>query len=156
VILLDTNVVSALMRREQDDAVVSWLDSQPAESIWTTSVTVFEVRMGLELLVESHRRQQLEAAFTQLVEQDLQKRILTFDVAAANAAGTIAAVQRRAGRTVEIRDVQIAGIAAARKATVATRNIRHFEGLGLDLVDPWAGNDTGTVDDKNAGQRRSL
>ena len=64
--------------------------------------------------------------------------MVTFDQAAAEAAGRIAAERRRAGRTVEVRDVQIAGIAAARKATLATRNLRHFEGFGLALVDPWS------------------
>ena len=137
-ILLDTDVVSALMRREPDPAVVSWLDGQPAESVWTTSVTVFEVRMGLELLDAGRRRRRLEEAFTQVLQEDLDNRIQPFDRAAAWVAGSLAASQRRSGRTVEIRDVQIAGIAAARKATLATGNTRHFDGLGLELVDPWS------------------
>lgn len=136
-ILLDTNVVSALMRRDHDSVVVEWLDSLPAESIWTTSVTVFEVRMGLELLDPGRRRSALEAAFDQVLAEDLEDRVQPFDQAAAAAAGKIAATQRRIGRTVEIRDVQIAGIAVARKATLATRNTRHFEGVGLSLLNPW-------------------
>jgi predicted nucleic acid-binding protein len=138
VILLDTNVVSALMRREQDPAVVSWLDRQPAESIWTTSVTIFEVRMGLALLADGRRRRRLEEAFEEVLRSDLQDRVQPFDVAAATAAAGIAASQRRSGTPVEIRDVQIAGIAAARRATLATGNSRHFEGIGLTLVDPWS------------------
>jgi len=138
VILLDTNVVSALMRRDHDPVVVAWLDRQPAESIWTTSITVFEVRLGLELLVTGRRRRFLEEAFAKALEEDFEGRVLPFDQAAADAAGRIAAERSRVGRTVEIRDVQIAGIAAARKATLATRNLRHFEGLGLSLVDPWS------------------
>ena len=137
-ILLDTNVVSALMRRDHDPVVVAWLDRQPAESIWTTSITVFEVRLGLELLVTGRRRRFLEEAFAKALEEDFEGRVLPFDQAAADAAGRIAAERSRVGRTVEIRDVQIAGIAAARKATLATRNLRHFEGLGLSLVDPWS------------------
>ena len=137
-ILLDTNVVSALMRREQDPAVVSWLDRQPAESIWTTSVTIFEVRMGLALLADGRRRRRLEEAFEEVLRSDLQDRVQPFDVAAATAAAGIAASQRRSGTPVEIRDVQIAGIAAARRATLATGNSRHFEGIGLTLVDPWS------------------
>jgi len=137
VIVLDTNVVSALMRSEPDPNVVSWLDSLPAESVWTTSVTVFEVRLGLEILVAGRRRRQLEEAFAKALEEDFESRVLPFDQPAAEAAGRIAAEQRRAGRTVEIRDVQIAGIVKARKATLATRNLRHFEGCGLTLVDPW-------------------
>jgi predicted nucleic acid-binding protein len=138
VILLDTNVVSALMRREHDPAVVSWLDSQPAESIWTTSVTIFEVRMGLAMLAGGRRRKKLEEAFDEVLRSDLQDRVQPFDVAAATAAAGIAASQRRSGTPVEIRDVEIAGIAAARRATLATRNTRHFDGIGLTLVDPWS------------------
>ena len=137
-ILLDTNVVSALMLRAPDPAVVQWLDDQPAESIWTTAITVFEVRTGLELLQPSRRRQELEVAFSALLERDLDGRVHAFDEAAAIHAGTVAAQQQRAGRPSEIRDVQIAGIAKARRATLATRNTRHFRELGIDLVDPWA------------------
>jgi predicted nucleic acid-binding protein len=138
VILLDTNVISALMRRDPDPMVVAWLDLLPPESVWTTSITVFEVRLGLELLAEGKRRRILEEAFARALEEDFENRVLPFDQTAAQAAGRLAAEHRRAGRTVEIRDVQIAGIAAARKATLATRNLRHFEGLGLALVNPWS------------------
>ncbi|MEA2691244.1 MAG: toxin FitB [Acidobacteriota bacterium] len=137
-ILLDTNVISALMRRDPDPMVVAWLDRLPPESVWTTSITVFEVRFGLELLAEGNRRRVLEEAFARALEEDFENRVLPFDQTAAQAAGRLAAEHRRAGRTVEIRDVQIAGIAAARKATLATRNLRHFEGLGLALVNPWS------------------
>lgn len=136
-ILLDTNVLSALMQGELDQTVVTWLDEQPSESVWTTSITVFEVRLGLELLAKGRRRSRLEQAFERLLAEDLDGRVQLFDRAAADAAGTIAASRQRAGRTVEIRDVQIAGITNARKATLATRNLRHFEGLGINLVDPW-------------------
>jgi predicted nucleic acid-binding protein len=137
VILLDTNVLSALMQRQPDQTVVAWLDEQPSESVWTTAITVFEVRMGLELLAKGRRRSQLEEEFDRLLIEDLDGRVQLFDRAAANAAGTIAASQQRAGRTVEIRDVQIAGVASSRKATLATRNVRHFDGLGIHLVNPW-------------------
>ncbi len=136
-ILLDTNVVSALMQRQPDPAVVGWLDDQPAESVWTTSITVFEVRTSLELLASGRRRKQLEQAFHQLLTEDLAGRVQAFDQTAALAAASIAANEQRGGRRVEVRDVQIAGIAAARKARLATRNIRHFKELGVDLVDPW-------------------
>jgi predicted nucleic acid-binding protein len=138
VILLDTNVVSALMQREPDPAVVAWLDNQPAESIWTTAITVFEVGTGLELLPAGRQRRQLQQAFDQLLAEDFEGRVQSFDQTAALAAGSIAAARQRAGRTVEIRDVQIAGIVTARKATLATRNVRHFDGLGMDIVNPWS------------------
>jgi predicted nucleic acid-binding protein len=138
VILLDTNVVSALMQRAPDPAVVSWLDDQPAESIWTSAITVFEVRTGLGLLDAGKRRRELEQAFDQLLEEELEGRVQAFDQRAAAAAGAIAATRQRAGRSVEIRDVQIAGIATARRATLATRNLRHFDGLGVSVVNPWS------------------
>ena len=136
-ILLDTNVLSALMRSEPETAVVDWLDTQPSESIWTTSVTVFEIRTGLELLTPSRRRRRLEDAFDRVLNEDLDLRVLAFDVVAADTAGAVVARRQRVGKPVEIRDAQIAGIALARKATVATRNIRHFRNLGVRLVDPW-------------------
>lgn len=135
-ILLDTNVVSALMQRDPDP-VVAWLDGLPAKSVWTTSVTVFEVRFGIHLLAEGRRREQLEEAFAAALEDDLEGRVLPFDLTAAREAAKIAVERRRAGRAIEIRDAEIAGIAAARKAALATRNVRHFEELGLELIDPW-------------------
>jgi predicted nucleic acid-binding protein len=137
VILLDTNVLSALMRPEPETTVVAWLDAQPPESVWTTSITVFEIRLGLELLVAGRRRRRLEEAFTRALEEDFEGRVAAFDRFAAEAAGRIAAQRRLVGRPVEVRDVQIAGIAKARRATLATRNLRHFDGLDVDLVDPW-------------------
>ena len=136
-IVLDTNVVSALMRREADPAVLRWLDSQPSESMWISSITVFEIRFGLEILVSGRRRRTLEEAFDAMLVEDFEGRILSFDEASAQEAGRIAAERRRIGRTIEIRDVQIAGVAIARKAALATRNTRHFEDLGIALINPW-------------------
>ena len=137
-ILLDTNVLSALMRKTDEPAVERWLDRQPSESVWTTAITVFEIRFGLELLPPSRRRTLLETAFATAIGEILEGRVLPFDGSAAQVAGAIAAEQRRAGRSIEFRDVQIAGIATARKATLATRNVKHFEGTGLVVVDPWS------------------
>lgn len=136
-ILLDTNVLSALMQETTDPAIVEWLDNQPAESIWTTSVTVLEIRTGMDRVRPSRRRKRLDEIFSQLLDEDLDGRVQSFDLTAAIAAGIIAVTQQRVGRAVEIRDVQIAGIAASRHATVATRNTRHFDGTGVDLVNPW-------------------
>jgi predicted nucleic acid-binding protein len=138
-ILLDTNVLSALMQSAPDPGVVEWLDDQPAESIWTTSVTVFEIRTGIELLERGRRRKRLEQMFERLLSDDFEGRVQPFDLAAALAAGTIAATRQRAGQRVEIRDVQIAGIATARRASLATRNTRHFEATGIGVIDPWSG-----------------
>lgn len=137
-IVVDTNVLSAVMQSAPDPRIVAWLDDQPAESIWTTAITVFEIRFGLEKLPRGRRRRQLEEAFQLALTEDLEGRILAFDLAAAQAAGVVAAKQRRAGRPVDVRETQIAAIVLDRRATLATRNIRHFEGLGMKLIDPWA------------------
>lgn len=136
-IILDTNVVSALMQRTPDVAVIDWLNQQPAESIWLTSITIFETRFGLALLPKGRRRDSLEDAFSLLLSDDLDKRILDFDIPAAVAAATIAAARQRAGRPVDMRDTQIAGIAMSRNASLATRNTKHFAGLSVDVVNPW-------------------
>ena len=137
-ILLDTNVLSALMRREPEARVVEWLDAQPPESVWTTSITVFEIRFGLGLLADGRKRELLESAFAKAIDEDFEGRVAVFDRPAAEAAGEIAARGRRTGRPVDVRDIQIAGIARSRKAVVATRNRRHFEGLGIEVIDPWS------------------
>ena len=136
-IVVDTNVLSATMRVVAEPAVERWLDAQPPEAIWTTTITIFEIRFGLALLAPGRRRDRLSAAFDRAIDEILDGRVLPFDRIAAEAAAAIAARQRQIGRSVEIRDVQIAGIAAARKATLATRNTRHFADLGITLVDPW-------------------
>ncbi len=136
-IILDTNVLSALMRKAPEAPVVAWLDRQPAESVWITSITLFESRLGLALLSKGRRRQALEAAFSRLLEEDLENRVLDFDGAAATEAASLAAERQKAGRPVDMRDTQIAGIALARHATLATRNVRHFRDLKVPVVDPW-------------------
>ena len=136
-IVLDTNVVSALMQRQPDPRVVAWLDALPAESIWLTTITVFEIRFGIELLADERKRQRLEMAFQDSLVEDFGQRILAFDQAAAEAAGRMAAKLRSIGRPPEIRDVEIAGIVIARKAVLATRNTKHFENADIPLVDPW-------------------
>jgi toxin FitB len=98
-ILLDTNVLSALMQHMPDPVVASWLDGQPAESIWTTSVTVFEIRTGIELLERGRRRKRLEQLFSQLLTEDLEGRVQPFDQAAAVVAGTIAATRQHHKQT---------------------------------------------------------
>ena len=136
-IILDTNVLSTLMHREPEASVVAWVDRQPPESVWITSITLFETRLGLALLPAGRRRQTLQSAFAQLLEEDLENRVLDFDSAAATEAAALAAERQRIGRPVDMRDTQIAGIALARRATLATRNVRHFANLKAPIVDPW-------------------
>ena len=135
-IILDTNVIAALMRR--DAPIVDWLDTQPRQSVWTSSVSVYETRFGIEILAVGRRRRDLERTFEGFLREDIGGRVLPFDTPAAESAGRVAAERRRTGRTIEIRDVQIAGIVIARKATLATGNVRHFAGIRLSLIDPWS------------------
>jgi hypothetical protein len=136
-ILLDTNVLSAMMRVTGEPAVERWFDAQPPESVWTTTITIFEICFGLTLLTPGRRRDRLCDAFDRAIDEVLDGRVLPFDRTAAETAATIATKQRQIGQPVEIRDVQIASIALARKASLATRNTRHFRGLGIILIDPW-------------------
>ena len=136
-IILDTNVLSALMRSEPDTAVVNWLDDQVPESIWITSITLFEARFGLALLPEGARRQQLTARFDDLLVSDFENRVLLFDQSAARQAADLAAQRKYAGRPVDMRDTFIAGIALSRKARIATRNTRHFDDLPKIVINPW-------------------
>src|SRR3954453_13980937 len=103
-IILDTNVLSTLMRSAPEPAVVAWLDRQPAESVWITSITLFEARLGLALLPSGRRRQTLEAAFPRLLLEDLENRVLDFDSAAVIEAASLAAERQKNGRSVDMRD----------------------------------------------------
>lgn len=136
-IILDTNVLSALMRQVPDPAVVSWMDRQPRTSLWTTSVTVLEVRFGLQILPRGKRRLALMQAFDILLEK-IGQRVAGFDLDAAEQSGDLMASRHKRGRPVELRDTMIAGIVRARHATLATRNAVHFQDASVPLIDPWS------------------
>ncbi len=135
-IILDTNVLSALMRQTPDPAVVAWLDQQPRLSIWTTSITVLEVRFGLQIMAAGKRRSAVLRAFGSVLDK-IGQRIVPFDVAAAEQAGDLMASRQKAGRPRDLRDTMIAGIAIARHAALATRNTSHFDDISVRLIDPW-------------------
>ena len=136
-IALDTNVISELMRIDTDASVIAWLDRQPVESVWTTSVCVFEVRYGIVALAPGRRRQALERSFDDVLDRILSGRVLDFDRAAAFEAARIAIDMKVRGLGIDVRDLQIAATASARRATLVTRNTRHFVETGIELVDPW-------------------
>lgn len=135
-IILDTNVISAVMR-QQEPQVVKWLNSLPAQSVWTTSVCVFEIEFGLKSLPPGKRRKKLEADFQLALHEDLEGRVLDFNAAAAEHAAEISAHLRSLGRPVEIRDAMIAGTVAAWNGTLATRNVKHFVDINIPLINPW-------------------
>ena len=135
-IILDTNVISSLMKVAPDPNVVSWLDQQPRTSIWTTSITVFEVQMGIYTLEHGKRRSGLAQSFGVLLE-GIGHRIAPFDMAAAEQAASISAERKRTGRPVELRDTMIAGIVLSQHAALATRNITHFNDVLTRVINPW-------------------
>ncbi|ADB76280.1 type II toxin-antitoxin system VapC family toxin [Geodermatophilus obscurus] len=135
-IVLDTNVVSELMRPSRDPAVVTWLGQQTRGSLVTTAITVAEIRFGLARLPDGRRATELR----QLADEVLGAfpgQVLPFNTAAAALYGDIAAARERGGRPVDALDAQIAAICRAHSASLATRNTRDFVGTGVELVDPW-------------------
>src|ERR1700686_2899135 len=114
-IILDTNVLSALMRTAPEAPVVAWLDRHPAESVWITSITLFEARLGLALLPNGRRREALELAFEQLLAEDLEEGVLDFVRSAAEAAARPPAEKQKNGPIVDLPNTQIAGIVIARR-----------------------------------------
>jgi len=134
--ILDTNVLSALMHVAPERNVVAWLDQQPRTSIWTTSITILEIRFGLQIMAGGKRRSALIQSFEELLGK-IDHRVVPFDVAAAEHAGDLMASRHKKGRPGDLRDTMIAGIVMAQHATLATRNIAHFEDIPVPLVDPW-------------------
>jgi toxin FitB len=137
-VILDTNVVSELMNVEPNAIVINWLDRQAWTSLWTTSVTIMEIRYGLVVMPAGRRRTERQATFARLIEENFERRVLFFDHAAAEGAASLMGARHRAGRPVDLRDTMIAGIALAQRATLATRNVRHFADLSVPVVDPWS------------------
>jgi predicted nucleic acid-binding protein len=137
IILLDTNVLSELLRPDPARQVERWLAAQDGAKVYFTTVGEAELRHGVSILPAGKRRNALTTAIEGLLEEDLRDRILPFDRAAARAYATIAAQRRAAGRPISQFDCQIAAIARAREATVATRNTSDYEGCGIGLIDPW-------------------
>lgn len=138
-ILLDTNVISAVMQKRPDEAVVRWLDQQSLQDLWLPSVVVFELRYGVAILPDSRRRSSLEQGLDALLEQVIRERIAPLDGPAARMAAGLAADRRARGRTVELRDTLIAGMALAQGARLATRNTRHFDDTTIALINPFKG-----------------
>jgi toxin FitB len=125
------------MREEPDPHVVRWLDGQPRTSIWTTSINVYEIRSGLLAMPAGKRRTSRVLAFEYLLNETIQRRIAAFDVTAAEQAAELEAAAREIGRPREPRDTMIAGIVLANHATLATRNVKHFEDIAKWVVNPW-------------------
>ena len=137
-IVLDTNVVSELMRDSPQQTVPAWFGARPASSLFVTTVTEAEILAGIALLPYGRRRRGLSEAAARVFNTLLAGRILVFDSDAANIYAEIFAQRYAAGRPISQADCQIAAIARSREAAIATRNVTDFEGVGVELIDPWA------------------
>ena len=136
-IVLDTYVLSELMRPAPSPQILAWLDAQTPDTLWLTSVSVAELLFGIARLPEGARKQAFAQAALGMLEEDFPNRVLGFDLEAASIFADLAAASERAGRPMGLADGQIAAIRLAHNASLATRNVRDFDQLGLQLVNPW-------------------
>jgi len=136
-IILDTNVLSELMRPRPSARVLAWIAKQPEAELCTTSITEAEIFNGIEVLPKGKRREHLTAAAEAVFTEDFSGRVYSFDSTAARAFSKIASSRRSGGRPISHPDAQIAAIAKTRRAKVATRDVKGFEQCGVDVVDPW-------------------
>ena len=136
-IVLDTNVISELMRPTPDARVMAWMAQQPMAGLFTTTVTQAEIFYGLALLPQGRRRDDLVVAAQQMFDVDLAGRVLSFDIDAAMIYAEIAAGRRRIGNPISQIDAQIAAVARSRGAQLATRNVPDFVDCGIVVVNPW-------------------
>ena len=136
-IVLDTNVVSELMKPHPSDAVAGWIRRQAASSLYTSSITVAEILHGVLLLPAGRRRNAIHAAARAMFDEDFEGRVLPFGSDAAIHYAEIAAHRKGAGRPISQFDAQIAAIARTASARVATRNVTDFEGCGIAVTNPW-------------------
>ncbi len=137
-IVLDTNVLSELMRRRPAARVVRWVDEQDASALAITAVTVAELLYGVARLADGARKAKLAAAVDALVREDFAGRVLPFDVAAAAYYAELVADRDRNGRPISVADGQIAAVCRCHGAALATRNVRDFGATGVSVRDPWA------------------
>jgi toxin FitB len=136
-ILLDTNVISETMRERPEPAVSEWLDKHPVEELWTASVVVAELLSGIDLMPPGRKQKAFREAVEGMIAEYFRGQILNFDVPAARCYGQILSSRQRIGRRIREFDAQIAAIALANGATLATRNTSDFEHCGIPLINPW-------------------
>ena len=135
-IILDTNVVSALMNDPVDEKVASWLNRQAQTSIWTTAVTILEIDFGLRIMPMGKKRDGLTHVFESIMAE-IGHRVSVFDYDAAQLAADLMASRRKKGKVVDLRDTMIAGIVLARHASLATRNVAYFNDITAPVINPW-------------------
>ena len=137
-IVLDTNVISELMRDSPQQTVLTWFDAQPTSSLFVTTITEAEILTGIALLPDGRRRSGLAESADRVFTALFAGRILVFDSDAANIYAEIFAQRHAAGRPISEADCQIAAVARSHGAAIATRNVTDFEGVEVELVNPWS------------------
>jgi toxin FitB len=135
-IVLDTNVVSELMRAEPALAVLAWLRKSSGAGLYTTAVTVAEIRYGIARLPEGQRRESLHQAANEIFGA-FPRQVLPFDLAAASTYADVVAGRERQGNPIDGFDAQIAAVCRSQAATLATRNTKDFAATGISIIDPW-------------------
>lgn len=135
-IVLDTNVVSELMRATPEPAVLAWLQQTSSTGLYTTAVTVAEIRYGIARLPDGWRRQTLHQAANEIFAA-FPRQVLPFDLAAATAYADVVADREKGGNPISGFDAQIAAICRSQAATLATRNTKDFTDTGISIIDPW-------------------
>lgn len=135
--VIDTNVVSELMRPEPAPSVATWIAGRDAQEMYLTAVSEAELRYGVAILPAGKRQNALKTAMSRWLDWGFRGRILPFDSAAASIYAEIAAERRRAGKPISEADCQIAAICHSRNAALITRNLRNFVGTGVIIIDPW-------------------
>jgi predicted nucleic acid-binding protein len=136
-IVLDTNVISEMMRSRPDEAVVRWYRSLSLRALFTTSINCAEVLVGIETMAIGRKRAELANEARAMFNTEFEGRVLSFDQHAAEHYAEIVAHRRRRGRPIDALDAQIAAIARANAMGVATRNVTDFEECGINIVNPW-------------------
>ncbi len=136
-IVLDTNVISELMRPAPEPGVTSWVDSLDVSDVLLTAVTAAELMYGVARLPNGRRRRELRAKVDGLLAEDFRDRILPFDALAATHYADIVADRERHGLQISMADGQIAAICRNWNAGLATRNVSDFVDTGVELINPW-------------------
>ncbi|PLC52395.1 VapC toxin family PIN domain ribonuclease [Pollutimonas nitritireducens] len=136
-IVLDTNVLSEILRPAPNDRPLSWLAAQPRSVLFTTTVTRAELLYGVQLLPDGQRKTALLIAIRQIFSLDMAGQVLGFDNDAADHYAEIAAVRKSCGKPISQFDAMIAAITKSRGARLATRNVKDFVDCGIDVIDPW-------------------
>ncbi len=136
-IILDTNILSEMMRPQPNQQVIQWLNQQPSTELFISSISIAEIEYGLYIMPQGKRKQQLQVRFNQFIERAFQYRVVNFDDKAAKIYGKVMGEGRRNGHPMSVPDGQIAAMALSHQAMIATRNTKDFDTCGAVLINPF-------------------